>query len=117
CGFSREELMRAPHNLVRHPDVPPAVFDHMWRTLKAGRPWMGIVKNRCKNGDHYWVNAYVVPILENGKTVGYESVRSKPSPEQVRRAEALYRRVNGGKPAVPRRARRSEERRVGQDWR
>ncbi|HLT05702.1 MAG TPA: PAS domain-containing methyl-accepting chemotaxis protein [Pseudomonas sp.] len=105
CGFSREELMRAPHNLVRHPDVPPAVFDHMWRTLKAGRPWMGIVKNRCKNGDHYWVNAYVVPILENGKTVGYESVRSKPSPEQVRRAEALYRRVNGGKPAVPRRAR------------
>src|SRR5690606_30201847 len=79
CGFSREELMRAPHNLVRHPDVPPAVFAHMWETLKAGRPWMGIVKNRCKNGDHYWVNAYVVPMLENGKVIGYESVRSKPT--------------------------------------
>jgi len=105
CGFSREELMRAPHNLVRHPDVPPAVFAHMWETLKAGRPWMGIVKNRCKNGDHYWVNAYVVPMLENGKVIGYESVRSKPTAEQIRRAESLYRRINEGKPAVPRRAR------------
>lgn len=104
-GFSREELQRAPHNLVRHPDVPPAVFAHMWQTLKAGRPWMGIVKNRCKNGDHYWVNAYVVPILEDGKAIGYESVRSKPSAEQIRRAEALYQRLNSGKPAVPRRAR------------
>ena len=53
-GFSREELMSAPHNLIRHPDVLPAVFAHMWTTLKAGRPWMGIVKNCCKNGDHYW---------------------------------------------------------------
>lgn len=105
CGFTREELLRAPHNLVRHPDVPPAVFAHMWETLKAGRPWMGIVKNRCKNGDHYWVNAYVVPVRENGKVVGYESVRSKPSVEQIRRAEALYQRINSGKPALPRRAR------------
>ena len=85
-GFSRDELMRAPHNLVRHPDVPPAVFAHMWTTLKQGKPWMGIVKNRCKNGDHYWVNAYVTPILENNQVVGYESVRVKPSTEQVRRA-------------------------------
>ena len=71
-GFSRDELIRAPHNLVRHPDVPPAVFAHMWETLKAGRPWMGIVKNRCKSGDHYWVNAYVVPVLDDGKVTGYE---------------------------------------------
>ena len=61
-GFSREELMNAPHNLVRHPDVPSAVFAHMWETLKQGKPWMGIVNNRCKNGDFYWVNAYVTPI-------------------------------------------------------
>ena len=60
-GFARDELIRAPHNLVRHPDVPPAVFDHMWTTLKQGKPWMGIVKNRRKTGDHYWVNAYVTP--------------------------------------------------------
>jgi aerotaxis receptor len=100
-GFSRDELIRAPHNLVRHPDVPPAVFQHMWDTLKSGRPWMGIVKNRCKNGDHYWVNAYVTPVLENNQMVGYESVRVKPTAEQVRRAEVLYQRVNAGKSAVP----------------
>ena len=79
-------------NIVRHPDVPPAVFDHMWTTLKSGRPWMGIVKNRCKSGDFYWVNAYVTPITENNQVVGYESVRVKPSAEQVRR---LHRSVVG----------------------
>ncbi len=104
-GFSRDELIRAPHNLVRHPDVPPAVFAHMWETLKAGRPWMGIVKNRCKSGDHYWVNAYVVPVLDDGKVTGYESVRSKPTAEQVQRAQALYLRINGGKAAIPNRDR------------
>ncbi|AYC32659.1 PAS domain S-box protein [Pseudomonas cavernae] len=100
-GFSRDELLHAPHNTVRHPDVPPAVFAHMWTTLKKGRPWMGIVKNRCKSGDHYWVNAYVTPVLENGQVVGFESVRVKPTAEQVRRAEALYQRINAGKSAVP----------------
>ena len=100
-GFSHDELIRAPHNLVRHPDVPSAVFQHMWGTLRKGRPWMGIVKNRCKNGDHYWVNAYVTPVLDNGKVVGYESVRIKPTTEQVRRAEELYQRVNAGKSAIP----------------
>jgi len=104
-GFSRDELIRAPHNLVRHPDVPPAVFAHMWETLKAGRPWMGIVKNRCKSGDHYWVNAYVVPVLDDGKVTGYESVRSKPTTEQVQRAQALYLRINAGKAAIPNRDR------------
>ena len=102
-GFSREELIRAPHNLVRHPDVPSAVFEHMWSTLKKGSPWMGIVKNRCKNGDHYWVNAYVTPVFENEQVVGYESVRVKPTAEQIRRAEALYLRLNRGKSAVPQR--------------
>jgi aerotaxis receptor len=100
-GFSREELVKAPHNTVRHPDVPAAVFEHMWNTLKQGQPWMGIVKNRCKNGDHYWVNAYVTPVFENRQAVGFESVRIKPTPEQIRRAEALYQRLNNGKSAVP----------------
>ncbi|RJG09713.1 PAS domain S-box protein [Pseudomonas cavernicola] len=100
-GFPRAELVGAAHNLVRHPDVPPAVFAHMWSTLKKGRPWMGIVKNRCKSGDHYWVNAYVTPVLENSQVVGFESVRVKPTAEQVRRAEALYQRINAGKSAIP----------------
>lgn len=100
-GYSKEELIRSPHNLVRHPDVPSAVFAHMWGTLKQGLPWMGIVKNRSKNGDHYWVNAYVTPVFEGNQVVGYESVRVKPSAEQIARAEALYQRINQGKSAVP----------------
>ena len=112
-GFSRDELIGAPHNQVRHPDVPSAVFEHMWSTLKKGQPWMGIVKNRCRNGDHYWVNAYVTPVFENERVVGYESVRIKPTAEQILRAEGLYSRLNRGKPAVPR---RDQWLPVLQDW-
>ncbi|MBS7661280.1 methyl-accepting chemotaxis protein [Pseudomonas lalucatii] len=101
-GFTREELIGQPHNLVRHPDMPPAVFAHMWQTIKQGKPWMGIVKNRAKNGDYYWVSAYVTAVYENGRMAGYESVRSLPSAAQKRRAEALYARLRAGKPAVPR---------------
>jgi aerotaxis receptor len=97
CGFSNDELLKKNHNVVRHPDVPPAAFADLWNVLKAGKPWMGIVKNRCKNGDHYWVDAYVSPIIEDGNTLGYESVRVKPSRELVERAERIYALINGGK--------------------
>ena len=97
-GFTRDELIGNAHNMVRHPDVPPAVFQDMWSTLKKNKPWMGVVKNRCKNGDHYWVNAFVTPILDNGQVVGYQSVRSKPHLGLVKRTEAIYQRVaKGGK--------------------
>ncbi len=97
-GYTRDELINQPHNLVRHPDMPPAVFQGMWEYLKAGKCWMGIVKNRCKNGDFYWVNAYVTPILQQGKVVGYESVRVKPTAEQVQRAQQVYTTLaQGGK--------------------
>ncbi|CAI8803265.1 Methyl-accepting chemotaxis protein Aer [Pseudomonas sp. IT-P171] len=100
-GFNKSDLIGAPQNIVRHPDVPSAVFAHMWGALKLGKPWMGIVKNRSKNGDHYWVNAYVTPIFEGREVVGYESVRVKPTAEQIRRAETLYKRISLGKSAVP----------------
>lgn len=93
-GFGREELIGSHHNIVRHPDMPQEAFRVMWEHLKAGRPWMGMVKNRCKNGDHYWVNAYVTPVTENGTVVGYESVRSCPDRKDVERAEKLYQRIN-----------------------
>ncbi|AEY01295.1 hypothetical protein GU3_07695 [Oceanimonas sp. GK1] len=96
CGFQREELIGEPHNLIRHPDMPAQAFAHMWQTLKAGRSWMGLVKNRCKNGDHYWVNAYVTPIMHDGEVVEYQSVRTKPEPDQVEAAEALYARLRTG---------------------
>ncbi|MBO1270269.1 methyl-accepting chemotaxis protein [Shewanella sp. 4t3-1-2LB] len=96
-GYSKEELIGQPHNLVRHPDMPAEAFRNMWEYLKQGKPWMGIVKNRCKNGDFYWVNAYVTPMTENGKIVGFQSVRTKAKPQDIERCNALYRRLNAGK--------------------
>lgn len=93
-GFTRNELVGQQHNIVRHPDMPKEAFAVMWAHLKGGRPWMGLVKNRCKNGDHYWVNAYVTPVTENGAVVGYESVRSCPERADIARAEKLYARMN-----------------------
>ncbi len=79
AGFTLAELQGSPHNLVRHPDMPPQAFADMWRHLREGKSWMGPVKNRCKNGDHYWVNAFVTPIQDaSGKVVEYQSVRTAP---------------------------------------
>ncbi|MBK4991040.1 methyl-accepting chemotaxis protein [Pseudomonas sp. S36] len=100
-GFTYDELVGQPHNLVRHPDMPPAVFGHMWDTIKQGKPWMGVVKNRAKNGDYYWVSAYVTPVYEHGHISGYESVRSVPTLEQIHRAEQLYARLRAGRAPVP----------------
>jgi len=95
-GFTHEELVGKPHNIVRHPDMPPAAFKDMWDTIQAGERWVGLVKNRCKNGDHYWVKAVVSPIKVNGEIVGYRSVRRKPTREEIAAAEELYRRMNAG---------------------
>lgn len=97
CGFSQSELQQQPHNIVRHPDMPPAAFKMLWDNLKSAKSWMGVVKNRCKNGDHYWVDAYVTPIQKEGVTSEYQSIRVKPKAEFVRRAEALYSDLNKGK--------------------
>ena len=96
-GFSEEELLGKNHNLVRHPEMPPAAFADLWETVKGGHPWMGIVKNRCKNGDHYWVDAFVTPIIEHGNLVEIQSVRTKPVREHVDRAAQVYAQINEGK--------------------
>lgn len=94
CGFSREELIGQPHNIIRHPDMPAAVFKQMWDNLKAGKPFMGIVKNRHKNGSYYWVNAFIVPIYQYGKIVGYESVRTRATPQEIENAKKVYAKIN-----------------------
>ncbi|GGB37886.1 aerotaxis receptor [Oceanisphaera marina] len=96
-GFSRDELLGQPHNIVRHPDMPAEAFKVMWSHLKAGKPWMGMVKNRCKNGDFYWVDAYVTPMTRNGEIIGYESVRSCPQKADVARSQQLYNNIQKGK--------------------
>ncbi len=95
-GYAREELLGAPHNIIRHPDMPREAFADLWNSLQAGYPWTGLVKNRRKNGDHYWVCANVTPVVENGKTVGYLSVRTKPSRDEVRLAESTYTQMREG---------------------
>lgn len=89
-GFTEEELLGRSHNMVRHPDMPPAAFEHLWSTVQSGKPWIGLVKNRCKNGDHYWVDACITPMREGGEIVGYISVRKKATSAQIEVATARY---------------------------
>lgn len=95
-GFTEVELIGQPHNIVRHPDMPEAAFADFWSTLKAGRPWVGMVKNRCKNGDHYWVEAHATPLFEGDTVTGYMSVRKKPTRAQVAEAERAYALLRSG---------------------
>jgi methyl-accepting chemotaxis protein len=95
-GFNEEELLGESHNIVRHPDMPPEAFADLWGTVKAGKPWIGIVKNRCKNGDHYWVEATVSPYAENGQIAGYISVRRKATRGQIEGAMRYHRVLKEG---------------------
>jgi len=96
-GFSEQELVGQNHNIIRHPDMPPQAFQSLWETVKAGRTWNGRVKNRCKNGDYYWVDAHVSAIFDNGRIAGYRSLRFKPSRAQVGEASKLYADINAGR--------------------
>ncbi|MDX2369025.1 MAG: methyl-accepting chemotaxis protein [Colwellia sp.] len=97
AGYSLEELVGQHHNIVRHPSMPKAAFADLWSKLKQEDSWRGMVKNRCKNGDYYWVDAYVTPVYENEKIIGYQSVRTLPSNEQKQNAQQLYDTLNNGK--------------------
>ena len=99
-GYEREDLIGQPHNLIRHPDMPSPVFKEMWDTLKAGKIWMGLVKNRRADGDHYWVSAFVTPVHENGTLIGYESVRVTATEDEKKRATEIYAKLRAGKPAI-----------------
>ena len=92
-GYTREELLGQPHNMIRHPDMPEEAFRDMWQTIESGQPWSGLVKNRRKNGDHYCVMANVTPLLDGDRPVGYMSVRTLPDRQQVSEAETLYARM------------------------
>ncbi|HIE5389285.1 TPA: methyl-accepting chemotaxis protein [Enterobacter cancerogenus] len=96
-GYSLQELLGQPHNMVRHPDMPKAAFADMWYTLQQGEPWSGIVKNRRKNGDHYWVRANAVPMVRNGQMTGYMSIRTRATAEEVAAVEPLYKALNEGR--------------------
>ncbi len=94
-GFTADELLGQPHNIIRHPDIPAEAFRDLWATIEAGLPWTGLIKNRRKNGDFYWVQANVTPMRDGTQITGYLSVRTHPSREQVARAEQLFSRLRG----------------------
>jgi aerotaxis receptor len=96
-GYAREELTGQPHNLVRHPDMPAEAFADMWATLKSGDSWTGLVKNRRKNGDHYWVRANATPVMRDGRTVGYLSVRTKARADEIAAAQGIYKEFREGR--------------------
>ena len=96
-GFTLDEIQNQPHNLVRHPDMPKEAFGDMWATLKGGEPWTALVKNRRKNGDHYWVRANATPVIRNGQHQGYMSVRTKASRDEIAAAERLYADMREGR--------------------
>src|SRR5471030_784624 len=98
-GYVESELLGAPQNILRHPDMPAEAFADLWETIKNGMPWTGMVKNRCKNGDFYWVLANITPVIENGRPIGYMSVRTKPTREQINEAAALYKGFKEGNTA------------------
>lgn len=96
-GFTKEELTDQPHNIVRHPDMPPEAFEDLWNDLKDGKPWNGVVKNRTKNGDYYWVKASASPVMENGQAVGYISIRTCPDRKTISIVDPIYRLFRTGK--------------------
>ena len=96
-GFTLDELLGKAHNLVRHPGMPPQAYADMWRTIQSGQPWTALVKNRCKDGGHYWVRANVTPVMERGETVGYLSVRTLPTRGEIDGAESLYAAIRAGR--------------------
>ena len=96
AGYGKEELQGHPHNIVRHPDMPKVAFASLWGTIKKGEAWMGMVKNRCKNGNFYWVNAFVTPVYQDGQILGYQSARTSPDEDAVVNADSIYRKINNG---------------------
>ncbi|MCK9605982.1 MAG: PAS domain-containing protein [Methylomonas sp.] len=89
-GYREEELIGAPHSILRHPDMPPAAFKDLWDTVQRGEKWQGFVKNLRKDGGYYWVKATVIPNVRAGKVVGYTSVRRKPSRSKIEECCKLY---------------------------
>jgi len=93
-GYSKDELIGEPHNIVRHPDMPKAAFKDLWETVKSGKRWQGIVKNLSKNGEYYWVHAKVYPSQNAKGDIRYISVRVKPTSKEIEEASKLYQTLN-----------------------
>lgn len=91
-GYTKEELVDQPHNIIRHPDMPKKAFETMWNTIKQGNVWTGLVKNLRKDGKYYWVETTVSPVKnDNGEIVKYVAARKAASRAAIEEAEKLYK--------------------------
>lgn len=95
-GYSQEELLGCPYHCIKHPDMPDIAFQQMWQTLKCGKPWMGMMKNRCKNGDHFWASSYAMPVVQDGKILEYQFTQTHSNPAQIHKAEEIYAKIQAG---------------------
>lgn len=111
-GLSETDLIGSPQNIVRHPDMPTEAFVDFWRTIKSAKAWTGMVKNRCKNGDFYWLEATAAPLVENNEIVGYIAIRVKPRKEDLEAPDAAYKEIRNGNTLIDS-ARRGNRRRIG----
>lgn len=100
-GYSEEELLGANHNILRHPHMPSSIFDNMWHTIRRGGPWNGLVINRCRNGDYYWVDTFIALLRNRGEVVGYQAVHTRPNAERARRTQLMYEQMRNGKGPCP----------------
>jgi PAS domain S-box-containing protein len=98
-GYTRQELLGAPYNTLRHPDMPKPVFSDMWANLRAKKSWMGLIKNKSRDSEPFWVDCYATPVFEDGKVIGYQSVSIAPQQKMIERAEKIYSGLDGQ--AVP----------------
>lgn len=95
-GFNQKELVGNSHSIVHHPEMPSDVFADLWACLKAQQPWVGFIKNLRKDGSHFWAIVNIVPDYENEKLIGYMAVRNKATPEQIRFADDIYKKIKNG---------------------
>jgi len=93
-GYTKEELIGQPHNIIRHPDMPKKAFETMWNSIKQGNVWSGLVKNLRKDGRYYWVETTITPVQdESGAIVKYAAARKPASDTAIKEAETLYAKM------------------------
>lgn len=93
-GFTREEIIGKPHNIIRHPDMPKSAFQGMWDTIKIGKVWRGIVKNLTKNGDYYWVYATVSPVTRLDGDAAFTSIRQACTRAEIEKYDRIYKEMS-----------------------
>jgi len=93
-GYKRDELIGSSHNIIRHPSMPKELFRQLWMTLQQGDTFRAVIKNRAKDGSHYWVSATIMPVFQGDKIIRYVGGRHLITDEEL--AEELFKKQMDG---------------------